>query len=55
MNAERDRIAQRCAEVAGIETLVVQTVAAFMDTAEEAGGEFVFIYTRRDPHICGMK
>ena len=55
MNAERDRIAQRRAEVAGVETLVVQPVAAFMDTTEQAGLEIVLVYTGGDAHVCWMK
>ena len=37
VNTERDRIAQRCAEIQLVEALVVEPVATFVDATEEAG------------------
>ena len=37
MNAEGDRIAQRRPEISLIQSLIVEPMAAFMDTTEEAG------------------
>ena len=51
MNAERNRIAQRCAEILLIEPLVVQSMPSFMDATEEAGLEIVFMNARRHAHI----
>ena len=55
MNAQGDRIAQRRAEISLIQSLVVESMPAFMDTTEEAGLQFMFVDTGRHAHIGGMK
>src|SRR6185369_498388 len=55
MNTERDGIAKRCAEIAGVESLVVQPVAAFVDATEQAGLEVVFVHTCRDTNVCRVE
>ena len=55
MNTEGDGIAKRCAELAGVETLVVQPMAAFVDATEQAGLEIVFVHTCRDTNVCRVE
>src|SRR6185437_16343343 len=55
MDAQGDRIAQRCAEIPLIQPLVIQPMAAFMDTTEEAGLQFMFMDAGRHAHVGRMK
>ena len=53
MNAERDRAAQRGAEVLGIQALIVDAVARFVKDAEEGFVEVARIVARGEPAIAG--
>src|SRR5262249_38689298 len=55
VNPERDRVTERSAVVTGIEPLVIKSMAAFMDAAEQTRLQLLFMHSRCDANVRGME